>query len=505
MMTGAQYLESLRDGRTVYIYGARVDDVTTHPAFRNTARMIARLYDALHDPETRDRLTVETDTGSGTRTHRCFRAARTQKELHEARDAAAIWSRLNYGWLGRSPDYKAGFLVTLGSNAPYYAPFEKNALRWYAEAQERVVFMNHAVRNPPVDRSQTDVRDVFMHVKKEVDAGIIVSGAKVVATTSALSNYHFIAHFGVPPTTQKEYAFCCIVPANAPGVKLIARTSYEMAATVMGSPFDYPLSSRLDENDSILIFEDVLVPWENVLAYGDCDKANDLFGGNGCYPFMMMQACTRFAVKLDFLFGLLLKGVKVVGSKDFRNVQAALGEVAAWRTAFWSLSDDMIAGASSFCDGYVTPSSMHASAYPVLANIAYPRIRGLIEDSLGSSLIYLPSHASDLKSAEVRPLLDRYVRGSEGVDAEERIKLMKLIWETVGTEFASRNDLYERFYTGGAEVSKVAAYAITSRAVGADCERLVERCLADYDVDGWRTKDLVDPGEFAFHASRRLK
>src|SRR5687767_13484179 len=114
-MTGAEFLESLRDGREVYIYGERVADVTTHPAFRNTARMIARLYDALHDPAKQDVLTMPTDTGSGGFTHRFYRPSRNAEELVGARDAIAAWARLTYGWIGRSPDYKAAFLATLGA------------------------------------------------------------------------------------------------------------------------------------------------------------------------------------------------------------------------------------------------------------------------------------------------------------------------------------------------------------------------------------------------------
>jgi len=105
--TGKEFLESLRDGREIWIYGERVDDVTTHPAFRNPARMLARLSDALHDPATQATLTCPTDTGSGGYTHRYFRAPTSADELVAARDAIAAWSRLSYGWMGRSPDYKA--------------------------------------------------------------------------------------------------------------------------------------------------------------------------------------------------------------------------------------------------------------------------------------------------------------------------------------------------------------------------------------------------------------
>src|SRR6202451_2073322 len=136
--TGAEYLDSWRDDRTVYIYGERVKDVTTHPAFRNTSRMVARLYDAMHDPKHADKIMVPTDTGNGNKTHAFFKAPNTLEDLVAGRDAIAEWARITYGWLGRSPDYKAAFLATLGGNVDFYAPYHENAKRWYKLSQERV-------------------------------------------------------------------------------------------------------------------------------------------------------------------------------------------------------------------------------------------------------------------------------------------------------------------------------------------------------------------------------
>ena len=158
-MTGDEYLESLRDGREIWIYGERVKDVTTHPAFRNPARMIARLYDALHDPAHRDVLTCPTDTGNGGFTHPFFRAPRSAEDLVAARDAIAAWARMTYGWMGRSPDYKAAFLGTLGANADFYdAVPGQRARAGTSEAQEKVLYLNHAIVNPPVDRHRPPTR-----------------------------------------------------------------------------------------------------------------------------------------------------------------------------------------------------------------------------------------------------------------------------------------------------------------------------------------------------------
>src|SRR5690348_11295453 len=125
-MTGAEFLEELRDGREVYIYGERVKDVTVHPAFRNTARMIARLYDALHDPKHKDKILTPTDTGNGGMTHAYFKSPKNLAESVAGRDAIAEWAKITYGWLGRAPDYKAAFLGTLGANADFYDPWQAN-------------------------------------------------------------------------------------------------------------------------------------------------------------------------------------------------------------------------------------------------------------------------------------------------------------------------------------------------------------------------------------------
>ena len=172
-------------------------------------------------------------------------------------------------------------------------------------------FINHAIIHPPVDRDRppNEVGDVCAHVEKETDAGIVVSGAKVVATGSVLTNYTFVAHHGLIPVQDKKFAVVFMVPTNAPGVKFICRTSYEMTSTAMGTPFDYPLSSRLDENDAIFIMDKVLVPWENVFVYGDIDKANNFFPRTGFLPRFVVHGCTRLAVKLDFISGLLLKAI----------------------------------------------------------------------------------------------------------------------------------------------------------------------------------------------------
>jgi 4-hydroxyphenylacetate 3-monooxygenase len=221
--TGREYLDSLDDGREIWIYGERVKKITEHPAFQNCARMIARLYDALHEDHKSGKNVLTMPTEWGGFTQRYFKAPTTVEEQVKGRDAIAEWARIGYGWLVRSPDYKAAFLATLGANAKFYAPYEENAKRWYRYSQERVPFVNHAIIHPPVDRnaapgSAGGGTDVFVHVTKETDAGIYLSGAKVVATGSALTHYTFVAHHGLIPVQGKNYACVFMIPTNAKGV-----------------------------------------------------------------------------------------------------------------------------------------------------------------------------------------------------------------------------------------------------------------------------------------------
>lgn len=504
-MNGEQFLESLRDGREIYIYGERVKDVTTHPAFRNTSRMVARLYDALHDPKHKDKLLVPADTGNGGMTHAYFKAPKDVAESVAGRDAIAEWAKITYGWLGRAPDYKAAFLGTLGANADFYDPWQANAKRWYQFSQERVPFVNHAIIHPPIDRDRppNEVGDVCCHVEKETDAGIIVSGAKVVATGSALTNYTFVAHHGLIPVQDKNFAAIFMIPTNAPGVKLICRTSYEMTSTAMGSPFDYPLSSRIDENDAVFILDKVLIPWENVFCYGDVEKANNFFPRTGFLPRALLHGCTRLAVKLDFIAGLLLKAVEATGSKDFRGVQANVGEVLVWRNLFWGLTEAMARNPKPWVGEYLLPDIEPAGAYQIVSTMAYTRVKYIIEQTVASGLIYLNSSARDFKNPDIRPYIDKYMRGSNGYDAEGRVKLLKLLWDTIGTEFGGRHELYEINYGGSTE--EIRRYVLFGAMAGGTAKNLqgfAEQCMAEYDLDGWKVPDLIDPDELSYHAIR---
>jgi len=495
VLTSEEYLESLRDAREVYLDGERVPDVTTHPGFRNSARSIARLYDALHDPETRDVMVAE--DRHGIRSHRFFAPSYSAQDLLDSREAIATWSRLSYGYLGRTPDYKASFMATLGADPDWYAPFEESGRRWYRRYAEDALFLNHVLINPPIDRDKAvhEVEDVYVHVVEERDGGMVVSGAKMLATGSALTHATFVAQNSAVQLEKgkaEDYALVFIAPMDTPGKKLVCRNSYELSAR---SPWEQPLSSRFDENDAVVIFDHAFIPWENVLVYRDVEKATGFYASSGFMPRYTLQSGTRLAVKLDFLCGLFARGIAANGTGAFRGVQAKYGELIGWRNLIWALTAALCHEPMPGPGESVVPKLEYATLVRLFGTMAVPAARALFAEILGGAPLMVPGSSRDLQSEELRPLIDRFYRGSAG-DAHDRVKLFKLVWDALGTEFGSRHEWYEINYSGNQEQMRLDMARFAGiRGLTTGFDALVEQCLSEYDLEGWTGDTWLDPSQ----------
>jgi 4-hydroxyphenylacetate 3-monooxygenase len=493
LMNGGEYLASLDDGREIWFRGERVAKVSEHPAFRNAARSIARLYDSLHEPEFQARLTGVDK--SGMRTHAFFKPAYSADDLRAARDAIAVWQRFAYGWMGRTPDYKAAFMAQLAEGHQFYGDYADNALAWYHKCASRCLFMNHVLIDPPVDRNRprVDVRDQYVSVDKDDDRGIYVSGAKMVATGSALTHTTFVGlNSGTAARMEtgrdEDMALVFLIDMNAPGAKLISRSSYEFDAH---SPFDAPLASRFDENDAVMVFENALVPWENVLIYRDVERSKGFYADSGFFNRFNLQSCVRLTIKLEFCIGLMLKGVEATGTGDFRGVQAQIGELVAMRDTLWSFSTAMVSEPEQGIGNSVVPKLQTAAAARLYMTNAWHRVREIFECVLAGAPTYTISGVEDLQQPALSDTLERYYRGT-GMEAHERIKLFKLIWDALYSEFAGRHALYERNYSGNQDQQRLDPLRWSQIRGDADRYRaLVDECLADYDADGWVAKHLL--------------
>ena len=490
--TGATFLDSLDDGREIWFDGQRIGTITEHPAFRNAARSVARLYDALHDPSTKDELT--TVDKFGIQTHTFFAPAYSVDDLVAARESIRIWQRMSYGWMGRTPDYKAAFMAQLAEGHEFYEPFGANALAWYKKCASQAMFINHVLIDPPVDRNKArvDVRDVYLSVERDDDKGIYVSGAKMVATGSALTHATFVAvNSGTAARMEtgrdEDMALVFLIDMNAPGLKLLSRPSYEYNAT---SPFDAPLASRFDENDAVMVFDNAFVPWENVLVYRDVEKAKGFYAASGFFNRFNLQSAVRLATKLEFCIGLLMKGTDASGTSGFRGVQAAIGELVSMRELIWSLTTAMVYEPEEGIGGTMVPRIQTAAASRVYTTRSWHRVREIFESVLAGAPIYTVSSRRDMQTPELEEIIDKYYRGT-GLAGPERIKLFKLVWDALYSEFAGRHALYERNYAGNQEQHFLDTLRWSQ--VRGDAERycdFVDECLADYDIEGWRTDYL---------------
>jgi 4-hydroxyphenylacetate 3-monooxygenase len=243
------------------------------------------------------------------------------------------------------------------------------------------------------------------------------------------------------------------------------------------------------------MFEDALIPWENFLIYGNLEIAST-YHLTGFIWRALLQGCTRLAVKLDFIAGLFIKAVEATGTIEFRGIQASIGEILAWRNMFWSLTDAMCHNPVPSANGSVLPNIEAASAYRILSNQAYPIIKGIIENQTGGALIVHPSSSADWKHPELRPYLDQFYRGSNGYTAVDKMKLVKLLWDAIGSEFGGRHELYERSYSGSHELTKLECYWMAQGDGTVDrIKGFAEQCMSEYDLDGWTVPDLVNPDD----------
>ena len=269
--SGDEYIASLRDGRLVMLDGERVGDVTTHPAFAEAVRSVARLYDIAHNPANREIMTYPSPR-DGRPVNKAWLIPRSREDLAARRVAIKTWADATYGLMGRSPDHVASFFAGFAGAPDTFArggqQFAENLQRFYAKARDEDLYLSYTIIHPTVDRSkpahQQPEPHLYASVVEEQDGGIVLRGAQMLGTGSVMSDYIFVSCILPLKPGDEDYAISVVVPNNARGVKIYTRRPYALGAT---SVFDYPLSSRFDETDSLIVFDNVFVPWEQVFVY----------------------------------------------------------------------------------------------------------------------------------------------------------------------------------------------------------------------------------------------
>lgn len=479
--SGRDHLRSLQDGRAVYINAEKVADVTEHSAFRNSIASACGLYDFQSAPENVERMTFVSPT-SGARVNRLWELPRTRRELVDRRGALEAWAEATCGMIGRSPDHVGSSLAGMYMGRKV---FEKNdpqrakALAAYFEyARDKDLYLSYVIINPQADRSKSTSEqpgeDLVARVVDEDGSGITIRGAKMLGTSTIFANEIMVSGFMGLQAGEEDFAFTAMVPMNAPGLKAFSRKSYEAAAP---SVFDNPLASRFDENDAVIYFEDVKIPWDRVFVNRDVQMAQAQWHDTRAHVYQNYQCQIRLMVKLRFLLGVARKIAEINGIINYPQVRETLGLLSAKATNIEAMVVAMEASGEQYGE-YFVPNRNILAAAQVVAQQLYPEVIEHLRVLAGGGLIMLPSSAADFANPEMARIIDKTQRSSL-VSPLERVKFFKLAWDIIGSEFGSRHLQYEIFYSGPSFVTRGHSYRFFDWQKS---KSLVERLMESYDL-----------------------
>ena len=449
--TGTEFLAGLRrNPPNIWLHGERIQDPTTHPLTKGIARTVADLYDLQHDPALRDEMTYISPS-SGDRVGMSFFEPTSIADLERRAQFHKRWADFCMGYMGRTPDYMNVNLMAAARAADYFSEndprFGENMRRYYEYVRENDLVLTHALTNPQVNRavSAAGLPDPYiaLGVVEQNAQGIVVRGARMMATLPIADEILIF-----PSTLLKEqedmakYAIAFAMPCNTPGMHFQCRES--MDATGMNA-WDHPLSSRFEEYDAMVIFDDVLVPWERVFLLGDVKKCNRAYGETGAVLHMAHQVLCGKIAKTETLLGVASSVVDAIGSGEFQHVQNKVAELIVNLEVMKALKLASEQGATLDRWGTMTPARPPLDAARNLYPKIYPQMAEILQLLCASGIIMIPTEADF--EGPMRPHLEKYLQGAT-VDARYRTKLMRLAWDMTTSSFGSRQLHYERFFFG---------------------------------------------------------
>jgi 4-hydroxyphenylacetate 3-monooxygenase len=332
--------------------------------------------------------------------------------------------------------------------------------------------------NPQAERSKAwgeQADDLVARIVDEDSTGITIRGAKMLGTSSIMSNEVFVANLQPLKPGEEDLAFSCALPMNAKGLRVLSRKSYEAHAV---SVYDNPISSRFDENDALVYFDDVKVPWDRVFVYRDTDMCRAQFHDTPGHAYQNYQAQIRLSVKIAFLAGIARLLADAIGTTKIPSVAEQLGMLAAQVGMVNAMLSGMEASGSHHGEWYV-PNKHFMYSAQVITQDLYPKVINAIRDLAGGALIMLPSSVADFGNPELAAIIHRTQR-SAAMNPGHKVKFLKAAWDAIGSEFGSRHTQYEMFYAGARFVTCGHSMRTFdwSHATG-----LVEQLLSSYDLD----------------------
>jgi len=447
--SGSEYLAGLKaNPPEVWLDGERVKDVTTHPGLRGGAHAIAALYDMQVDPKTRDEMTYVSPT-TGDRVGLSFITPRTQEELVARRVMMLNWARSTCGMMGRSPDFMNVTFAAWGAASDYFGEVKKeygvNMRRYYEHIRENDLVLTHSLINLQRSRNISGFYNLqegtALRAIKESSAGIVVRGARVLATLGPLADEIAVysPRLGLYTEEHSPFALSFSIPCNTPGLRFQCRDSFDYSR----SHFDHPLGSRFEEMDTIVFFDDVLVPWDRVFLYGDVKRLNDTSVATHYSAHSSHQGAAKNLAKCEMVLGIALLMTETLGTKHLPHTEERIGELMLQTTLMKACMRAAEADAKLDQWGVMCPDPVPIESTRNLFMNAYPKMIEILQLLGSSSFLTTPSE-KDFRGP-LREQIDQYL-ATDTSSALDRTKLFRLAWDVALSSFGSRQVLYERFF-----------------------------------------------------------
>ncbi|MDB5107916.1 MAG: 4-hydroxyphenylacetate 3-hydroxylase [Candidatus Binatus sp.] len=471
--TGKEFLAGLKAPRELWVGDEKVSDLVSHPALAGAANTIAQVFDLQHQAADVC-LTADPETGEQINLSHVIPHSRTDLEArHRCLQRIAEFT---VGLMGRTPDYMNVTFAGFAGRADEWSINDNetgasNLVAYQKYLARKDISLTHTLVHPTIDKAQGDVpfagNDVALRKVADTAHGIVVRGARILATLAPFADEIAVYPAIGLPEGADDYALSFCIPMNTPGLKFLCRDSCSMPA----SRFDRPLSSRFDEQDAFVIFDDVEVPRDRIFINGNREVYNSVMT-TGWYPNVMQQAMIRAQTKLEFAYGLATRMAEVINDVS-PGTRQMLGEI-------WSYSEFVRAAVHSaevesfdYGNGAWFPNGGPLSALRAALPTWFPRVAEIITLIGSHNLLAAPSEAQ-FHDPKLRPLIDHYLRGAGDVGAEERAGVFRLAWDFVGSALAGRNELYERFYLASGARNYQIAHLMAPKTRG---KRLVDQIL----------------------------
>ena len=391
---GKQYLEGLQDDRDVWMHGEKVRDVTAHPGLSRGAATLAGFMDKQFDPKISDLITYEEN---GSRYATSYMIPGSREDIVRRGDSFYEWATWSNGMFGRTPDYKNASVMAFAAGADFLTEggpeFADNMRNYYQYIKTNDKVLTHTLVNPTFNFAQAKEgkydEKVALQVVRETDEGIVVNGARLLATLGPHADEIEVFPSTLLKASEENipFAFAFAVPANTKGIRMICRDTYDHGK----SNFDAPLSSRFEEMDAVVIFNNVLVPWERVFMYRDPLLCNRAFAETNAVIHMMHQVVCGKLAKAEFLVGLLCAMVQATGKDKDMGVKGMIAE-AMWMAESvraFRYQAEALAHEDQF--GNFVPLRRPLDTSRNLFPKMYPRLIELVQLLGSSSLMATPS------------------------------------------------------------------------------------------------------------------